>query len=114
MRTLFVSSMTGMHKTRWLRSRAHLPKHTFSGGQAAHAFGPGSYTISGNVHLDDDENWTLSVDPKDGINLLAVAIHEIGKHCFLTLYQPIQILDWPKLKAFVDDKLNVSTNMEVV
>jgi hypothetical protein len=49
------------------------------GGVAAHAFGPGTYTISGNIHLDDGEPWTQSVDPKDGINLLAVAIHEIGQ-----------------------------------
>ena len=49
-----------------------------AGGVAAHAFGPGTYTISGNIHLDDAEPWTQSVDPKDGINLLAVAIHQIG------------------------------------
>lgn len=48
------------------------------GGLIAHAFGPGTYTISGDIHLDDDEDWTLSVNPKDGVNLLAVTIHEIG------------------------------------
>jgi len=51
----------------------------FAGGVIAHAFGPGTYTISGNIHMDDAEDWTLSVNPKDGINLLAVTIHEIGK-----------------------------------
>lgn len=47
-------------------------------GVAAHAFGPGEYAISGDVHLDEEEDWTLSVNRKDGTNLLAVLIHEIG------------------------------------
>jgi len=49
------------------------------GGIIAHAFGPGPYTISGNIHMDTDEDWTLDIDPKKGINLLAVTIHQIGE-----------------------------------
>lgn len=56
----------------------HISCFISPGGVAAHAFGPGAYTISGNIHLDDDEPWSLSVNPKDGVNLLAVAIHQIG------------------------------------
>ncbi|XP_023328890.1 50 kDa hatching enzyme [Eurytemora carolleeae] len=46
------------------------------GGTLAHAFFPGQGEISGDIHFDDDENWTLG--SYAGINLTQVAVHEIG------------------------------------
>lgn len=42
------------------------------GNVLAHAFQP----EDGRIHLDDDENWTSST--RSGVNLLAIALHEIG------------------------------------
>jgi len=44
------------------------------GGFRAHAFFPG---FGGDLHLDDDENWT-DESRRDGVRLLLVAAHEIG------------------------------------
>jgi len=43
------------------------------GGTLAHAFFP---QFGGDIHFDDDELWTS--DSMSGINLLEVAVHEIG------------------------------------
>ena len=42
------------------------------GNVLAHAFQP----EDGRIHFDDDENWTSS--SRSGVNLLAIALHEIG------------------------------------
>merc|ERR1719411_1792536 len=47
-----------------------------SGGTLAHAFFPQQGRASGDIHFDDDENWTLG--SYRGINLTQVAVHEIG------------------------------------
>jgi len=44
------------------------------GGFRAHAFFPG---FGGDLHLDDDEDWT-DESSRDGVRLLLVATHEIG------------------------------------
>jgi len=46
------------------------------GGTLAHAFFPRQGRISGDIHFDDGENWTLG--SFRGINLTQVAVHEIG------------------------------------
>jgi len=46
------------------------------GGTLAHAFFPRQGRISGDIHFDDGENWTLG--SYRGINLTQVAVHEIG------------------------------------
>ena len=43
----------------------------------AHAFGPGDYKLAGDMHLDNDERWTVDGDPGSS-DLLLVAIHELG------------------------------------
>ena len=53
------------------------------GGTLAHAFYPANNVgLSGDVHFDDDENYTYQ--SKDGINFLWVAVHEIGEGRYLT------------------------------
>jgi len=47
-----------------------------AGGTLAHAFFPGQGSISGDIHFDDDEMWTLG--SYSGVNLTQVAVHEIG------------------------------------
>jgi len=47
-----------------------------AGGTLAHAFFPEQGDISGDIHFDDDENWTLG--SYIGINLTQVAVHELG------------------------------------
>ena len=47
-----------------------------SGGTLAHAFFPRQGRLSGDIHFDDDEFWTLG--SYRGINLTQVAVHEIG------------------------------------
>eukprot|EP00088_Acartia_fossae_P022677 TRINITY_DN23817_c0_g1_i3.p1 TRINITY_DN23817_c0_g1~~TRINITY_DN23817_c0_g1_i3.p1 ORF type:complete len:313 (-),score=47.60 TRINITY_DN23817_c0_g1_i3:90-1028(-) len=46
------------------------------GGTLAHAFFPRQGPVSGDIHFDDDERWTLG--SYSGINLTQVAVHEIG------------------------------------
>ncbi|CAG2257078.1 Matrix metalloproteinase-15,Neutrophil collagenase,Interstitial collagenase,Matrix metalloproteinase-20,Interstitial collagenase A,Macrophage metalloelastase,Matrilysin,Matrix metalloproteinase-24 [Mytilus edulis] len=47
------------------------------GNVLAHAFEPGEdHNISGDTHFDESEPWSVSED--SGINLLSVAIHELG------------------------------------
>jgi hypothetical protein len=46
-----------------------------SGNVLAHAFSPPPSNFAGDVHFDDDEDWALDLT---GIDLVTVAIHEIG------------------------------------
>ena len=46
------------------------------GGTLAHAFFPGQGTISGDVHMDDDELW--SITPYVGTQILNTLAHEFG------------------------------------
>ena len=78
-----------------------------SDGVAAHAFGPGEYAISGDVHLDEAEDWTLSVNRKDGINLLGVTIHEIGHALGLPHSKELTSVMHP---AFGTTKLDLNTH----
>ena len=79
----------------------------FSAGVAAHAFGPGEYAISGDVHLDEEEDWTLSINRKDGTNLLAVLIHEIGHALGLSHSKDPTSVMHP---AFVSAKLDLNVD----
>ena len=47
-----------------------------SGTDLGHAFYPGDHPINGDIHLDDEEDFTVS--ESHGINLLHVLVHEIG------------------------------------
>ncbi|KAJ8317403.1 hypothetical protein KUTeg_005307 [Tegillarca granosa] len=50
------------------------------GSTLAHAFLPGQAEGAGDVHFDEDENWTVSKteNPKGSVNMLAIAVHEFG------------------------------------
>ncbi|KAL3865325.1 hypothetical protein ACJMK2_006925 [Sinanodonta woodiana] len=48
------------------------------GQEAAHAYGPGPYLISGDIHFNDDAAWTFDESPVEGLNLFAVAVHQVG------------------------------------
>lgn len=50
------------------------------GGILAHAFPPGDSELSGQLHLDENENWQ-EMHSETGKDLLTVIIHELG-HCF--------------------------------
>ena len=57
---------------RGLHSEA-VPNTLYEGGTLAHAFFP---IYGGDVHFDDDENWTDNF--QSGTNLLMTASHELG------------------------------------
>lgn len=59
--------------------RRHGDDYPFDGkGKVlAHAFGPGKAPISGDMHLDNDEEWTVDLDQGTS-NLFLVATHELG------------------------------------
>ncbi|XP_066922541.1 uncharacterized protein [Clytia hemisphaerica] len=66
---ILVSFVTGQHND----------PYWFDGpdGTLAHAFYPlTNVGLSGDIHFDDDENYTIQ--SKDGYNFLWVAVHEIG------------------------------------
>jgi matrix metalloproteinase-14 (membrane-inserted) len=46
------------------------------GGTLAHGFFPAQGRISGDIHFDDDETWTLGTN--EGVNLTQAAAHETG------------------------------------
>ena len=56
-------------------NRAHGDNEPFDGpsGILAHAFFPG---YGGDIHFDEDETWTHRT--YTGVNLMQVAVHEIG------------------------------------
>jgi len=53
--------------------KEHGENEVFRDGEHGHAFEPRS---GGDVHFNDEQTWTL--DEYNGINLLFVAVHEIG------------------------------------
>lgn len=59
------------------KKREHGDKYPFDGPRKilGLAFPPGTSTLSGDVHFDEDQTWTLT---KDGHNLFIVAAHEFG------------------------------------
>ncbi|HEY9669127.1 MAG TPA: matrixin family metalloprotease [Coleofasciculaceae cyanobacterium] len=53
--------------------------HHFIDGSSsvlAHAYYPGNYGLAGDVHFDNGDTWKTS--PSGGIDILEVAVHEIG------------------------------------
>ncbi|RUS88704.1 hypothetical protein EGW08_003519 [Elysia chlorotica] len=44
----------------------------------AHAFPPGEVPISGDIHFDSDEPWTVGVNNSETRDLMMIAMHEAG------------------------------------
>lgn len=53
----------------------------------AHAYLPNTYGLAGDVHFDNSEIWTIGPSA-DGIDLIEVAVHEIG-HALGLLHEPM-------------------------
>merc|ERR1711962_1783912 len=79
----------------------HAPGDRFDGrgGVLAHAYRPGYSPISGDVHFDDDEDW--SVDSYRGTNLEQVAVHELGHSLGLDHSRDTSAIMYPTYSGFV-------------
>ena len=82
-------------------SRFHGDRWAFDGprGVLAHAFRPNAVydDLSGDVHFDDDEDWT--VKSAFGINLMQLAAHEIGHRYFTFCFMHIDA-SWAHSRNF--------------
>ena len=81
------------------------------GGELAHAFfpGPDNAGLDGDVHLDDDEKFTITYG-EDGVDLLWLFVHELGHALGLDhTYHPDSVMfayytgHIPNLKLDSDD-----------
>ena len=86
------------------------------GGELAHAFFPGAEDedLAGDVHLDDDD--TFAVNGGNGVDLLWLAVHELGHSLGLDhTYHPDSVMfayyigHNPDLKLDSDDVLGIQS-----
>uniref|UniRef100_A0A4W4DNS4 Peptidase metallopeptidase domain-containing protein n=1 Tax=Electrophorus electricus TaxID=8005 RepID=A0A4W4DNS4_ELEEL len=80
-------------------TKAHGDFFPFDGpkGVLAHAFPPGE-GVGGDVHIDDDEVWTMDYS-QSGYNLFTVAAHELGHSLGLSHSKDPDALMYPKYKT---------------
>ena len=71
-----------------------------AGGTLAHAYLPQQGSISGNVHFDDAESWTVGNVGDLGIDLLQVAVHEIGHSLGLDHSQDPEAIMFPSYSSY--------------
>ena len=77
-----------------------------TGGVLAHAYGPGTSSLAGDVHFDDDETWSVvRPTPSGSRDLVHTAAHELGHSLGLShstmsnsmmysFYTGIRVLNW--------------------
>uniref|UniRef100_A0A7M4F8Y3 Matrix metalloproteinase-20-like n=1 Tax=Crocodylus porosus TaxID=8502 RepID=A0A7M4F8Y3_CROPO len=82
-------------------SKGHGDFFPFDGprGILGHAYGPEEEAIGGDVHLDEDEFWTIGY-VKKGYDLFSVVAHEFGHSLGLGHSKDPNALMYPKYKFF--------------
>ncbi|XP_019385817.1 PREDICTED: matrix metalloproteinase-20-like [Crocodylus porosus] len=82
-------------------SKEHGDFFPFDGprGILGHAYGPEEEAIGGDVHLDEDEFWTIGY-VKKGYDLFSVVAHEFGHSLGLGHSKDPNALMYPKYKFF--------------
>ncbi|KAK6192823.1 hypothetical protein SNE40_004230 [Patella caerulea] len=77
------------------------------GNTLAHAFGPGTAPLSGDVHFDEDEEWYLDPNEDRGSDLYVAAAHEFGHSLGLGHSNRQEALMYPVYRKSKDLKLDI-------
>ena len=71
------------------------------GGTLAHAFLPNQGALSGDIHFDDAEQWT--VGEEEGTDVVQAAVHEVGHALGLGHSEDIRSVMFPAYRGHVRD-----------
>ncbi|XP_050409447.1 matrilysin [Patella vulgata] len=89
--------------------RTHGDSNPFDGrgNTLAHAFGPGTSPLSGDIHFDEDEDWYLDPNVDRGSDLYVAAAHEFGHSLGLGHSNKQNALMFPVYRKSKDLKLDI-------